>query len=214
VTEDTTTSPDTTVIPTTVPVSSIGDFVWLDTDLDGVQDVGEPGLEDVVVRLIGGDGSVVDEDTSDSQGQYELVPTSSGPFMLEVAVPEGFEPTLVDVGPDDAVDSDVNPADVVDRSGERTVRVAVDGVVTDDLDVGLHSVLEQPEVTTTSTLPTGESSTTSSTPPSSDAPTTAAPPTTEEATTTSAPMSTTTVPVGGEATVPTTSSTTPPTTMG
>lgn len=33
---------------------SIGDFVWLDIDRDGVQDFGEPGLEGVTVRITNG----------------------------------------------------------------------------------------------------------------------------------------------------------------
>lgn len=38
--------------PTAGTFGSIGDFVWLDSDADGVQDVGEPGLLGVTVALI------------------------------------------------------------------------------------------------------------------------------------------------------------------
>ena len=104
--------------------ASIGDFVWLDTDTDGIQDVGEPGLAGVVVRLVDAGGTILDEDVSDSQGRYELASPSSGAFSLEVVLPDGYEPTLVDVGSDDALDSDLDPAEVVIGPVETTGRVA------------------------------------------------------------------------------------------
>ena len=33
------------------PSGVIGDFVWLDTNGDGIQDPGEPGIAGVIVRL-------------------------------------------------------------------------------------------------------------------------------------------------------------------
>ena len=36
-------------------IGRIGDFVWFDTDGDGVQDPGEPGIADVPVTLMQGD---------------------------------------------------------------------------------------------------------------------------------------------------------------
>ena len=48
---------------------SIGDFVWFDTDRDGVQDSGESPVEGVVVNLIDpDDGSVVANTTTDADG--------------------------------------------------------------------------------------------------------------------------------------------------
>ena len=39
-----------------VPAASIGDRVWHDTDRDGIQDPGEPGVAGVTVTLFGSDG--------------------------------------------------------------------------------------------------------------------------------------------------------------
>ncbi|MTB54014.1 SdrD B-like domain-containing protein, partial [Lewinella sp. W8] len=39
--------------------ASLGDFVWQDTDGDGVQDAGEPGIENVTVNLLDADGNQV-----------------------------------------------------------------------------------------------------------------------------------------------------------
>src|SRR5204862_338321 len=35
------------------PAVSVGDFVWVDSDRDGVQDPGEPGIAGVTLRLVG-----------------------------------------------------------------------------------------------------------------------------------------------------------------
>ncbi len=121
------------------PALPIGDFVWLDADGDGLQDAGEPGLPGVVVRLLDAGGAVVGEDVTDEGGRYELTPTSAGPFTLEVVLPAGYQPTLVDVGQDDAIDSDADPANVVVGPAETTVRVDVGDAagVEGDLDIGL-----------------------------------------------------------------------------
>jgi len=132
----------------------IGDFVWEDIDRDGVQDAGEPGIAGVAVRLLDANGSVVAETVTDGQGRYQLVPTSAAPFTLEVVVPVGFQPTLVNVGGDDAVDSDADPANVVVGRLETAVRVGVDdsGDAPDGgLDIGLVAVAVEVEVTTTTT---------------------------------------------------------------
>jgi hypothetical protein len=47
----------------------LGDYVWCDSDRDGIQDSGEPGLEGVVVELY--EGTVkVGETTTDANGEY------------------------------------------------------------------------------------------------------------------------------------------------
>lgn len=54
------------------PLRSIGDYVWLDLDGDGVQDAGEPGLGGVVVELTKPGGGGVVTTTTDSDGYYRF----------------------------------------------------------------------------------------------------------------------------------------------
>ncbi|MBL7815791.1 MAG: DUF11 domain-containing protein [Saprospiraceae bacterium] len=54
-----------------VPPIQIGNFVWKDTDNDGVQDAGETPLQGVTVKLYAADGTtVIATATTDAKGQY------------------------------------------------------------------------------------------------------------------------------------------------
>ena len=154
--EPTASSEPETSEPATASSGPIGDFVWLDTDGDGLQDAGEPGIAGVAVRLLDSSGARLDEVVTDSGGHYELTPSAAGPFTVEVVLPDGYGPTAVDVGRDEAVDSDADPGKVVPGPNETTVRVAADDVgstVDRDLDVGLVAVTEAPAPTTTVPTP-------------------------------------------------------------
>ncbi len=86
---------------------SIGDFVWNDLDGDGIQDNGEPGIEDVTVTLYTCDGGFVESIQTNGQGIYEFDNLLPGCYYFEVSQPEGFEISLADQGGDDSVDSDL-----------------------------------------------------------------------------------------------------------
>ena len=48
----------------------IGNYVWIDTDGDGVQDAGEPSVDSIIIELYDAAGNLVATDTTDSNGQY------------------------------------------------------------------------------------------------------------------------------------------------
>ena len=50
---------------------TIGDFVWLDTNANGVQDSGEPGIANVPVNLLL-NSAVVATVTTNSTGHFEF----------------------------------------------------------------------------------------------------------------------------------------------
>ncbi len=71
---------------------SIGDYVWLDLDGDGVQDVGEPGIvgAGVTVRWDGPDGILGNSDdeifstTTDGSGAYLVTGLPGGDYQVDV----------------------------------------------------------------------------------------------------------------------------------
>ena len=63
-------------------LGSIGDKVWLDTNGDGVLDVGETGIEGIEVTLVGQNGSVTS--TTDADGMYTFSDLPVGAYDVQV----------------------------------------------------------------------------------------------------------------------------------
>ncbi|GAB4578212.1 MAG: hypothetical protein Fur0022_09460 [Anaerolineales bacterium] len=76
---------DSTTNP--LPLSAIGDRVWLDEDGDGVQDAGEAGIPNVTVELRDGictPGSTCPTTMTDSEGNYIFTGLASGNYTIAV----------------------------------------------------------------------------------------------------------------------------------
>jgi hypothetical protein len=91
----------------------MGDTIWSDTNCDGVQDPGEPGLGGVTVKLYECPSDVlVDETVSEASGYYALFGPAPDDYYIVVTLPDGctFSPANVgQPGSDDiATDSDVD----------------------------------------------------------------------------------------------------------
>lgn len=90
--------------------ASVGDFVWVDEDMDGQQDNGEDGVPGVIVYLNDANGNLIATDTTDSNGAYLFDELDPGDYFIVFDVgtlPNGFGSTVANNG-DDASDSDGN----------------------------------------------------------------------------------------------------------
>jgi len=94
-------------------LASIGDRVWNDFNQNGIQDAGESGINNVVVELYTGAGSLVASTSTTTiggvSGSYNFSNLEPGDYYLVFYTPGGFAVTSPDQGGDDATDSDVNP---------------------------------------------------------------------------------------------------------
>ena len=75
-----------------VPGGSIGDHIWLDTDGDGVDDIGEQGIAGVTVELTGtaADGSAINLTTiTDANGDYLFDNLPPGNYTVTVTDTNG-----------------------------------------------------------------------------------------------------------------------------
>ena len=110
----------------------VGNFVWEDLNLNGVQDEGEPGVDGVMVALRTLDGQLAFFEpglgTNPMMTAWPQPPwggwldSGGGQFwflglhgfeldyVLQVAVPPGYQITIKDAGADDQRDSDADPA--------------------------------------------------------------------------------------------------------
>lgn len=89
------------------PFASIGDFVWMDTNNNGVQDAGEPGAADVVVSLFNASDVLVGSTVTDARGFYRFDRVTPGQYRIGVTAPPGTLLTTKDAGGSDAIDSDL-----------------------------------------------------------------------------------------------------------
>ncbi|MEL6927723.1 MAG: SdrD B-like domain-containing protein [Cyanobacteria bacterium J06600_6] len=111
---------------------SIGDFVFSDTDGDGVQDPDEPSISGVTVTLQNPGGSFVASDTTDPNGEYTFDNVAPGDYKVTVTTPDGFTGFApVNQGGNDATDSDINP------DGMSDVFSVAPNEAKDDVDAGL-----------------------------------------------------------------------------
>ncbi|MBU2447491.1 MAG: CIA30 family protein [Bacteroidetes bacterium] len=90
--------------------ASLGDYVWIDMNKNGIQDSDEQGLANVTVKLFNGTGLVATTQTNPS-GIYSFTNLEPGSYYLEFVKPSGFVFSPKDQGSDDSKDSDVNPSD-------------------------------------------------------------------------------------------------------
>ncbi|MCY1567244.1 carboxypeptidase regulatory-like domain-containing protein [Staphylococcus pettenkoferi] len=112
----------------------IGDYVWEDSNKDGIQNSNERGIQGVTVILKGEDGNEIKRTTTDTDGKYLFTDLSNGKYTVEFETPEGYEPTKANAGSDDRLDSD----------GQR-VEVTVNNANDYTIDSGFHKPEETPE---------------------------------------------------------------------
>ena len=117
---------------------SIGDFVWLDINEDGIQDAEELGANNYILSLFTSSGDFIQRafTTFDVQGQpgfYRFADLAPGTYYVSVILQQGvtFSPTEAT---DTASDSDITNANGL---GSTSNLVLVSGEQKDDIDIGL-----------------------------------------------------------------------------
>jgi uncharacterized repeat protein (TIGR01451 family) len=120
--------------------ASLGDFVWIDVNGDGIQDVGEPGLNGVTVNLLDSGGSVIDTTVTANNGggdpgYYQFTGLAPGTYSVQFVLPSGyvFSPQNADgLGVNGPVNSDANTV-----TGITPAVTLVSGEDNPNLDAGL-----------------------------------------------------------------------------
>ena len=102
-----------------IPLASLGDRVWLDSNANGVQDGGETGIANVTVQLFNAGGALLASTTTNGSGNYLFANLRPGDYFVQFTPPAGLIVTGQDQGADDATDSDAN------RTTGRTVVTAL-----------------------------------------------------------------------------------------
>lgn len=99
------------VVEDRVVASALGDYVWVDSNRNGIQDAGERPVAGVTVNLTGinkHDRQVAVTTTTDQEGRYLFPHLVSGEYEIEFVRPEGYAFTVRGAG-DPAADSNADP---------------------------------------------------------------------------------------------------------
>ncbi len=89
---------------------SIGDYVWFDTNKDGLQSSGEPAVKGITVQLTDALGNVLATTATDNNGKYLFSNLVSGNYRVKFIAPKDSNLTVKGLNPSSAIDSnpDVN----------------------------------------------------------------------------------------------------------
>ena len=119
--------------PAQQTIPGISGFVWIDQDMDGIQDSEEPGLPDVLVELIqDGNNDLFLSISTDSDGCYFIESPPSADYYPKFSHPTiDLAFTLQNQGSDDTLDSDV------DANGLTSTFTNTTGVSHENIDAGL-----------------------------------------------------------------------------
>lgn len=82
-----------------LPAATLGNSVWIDSNNNGVKDIGENGLSGVLLELLDSNGDAVDNPnvanyqayvtTSDGSGNYSFSGLPAGDYKIKIATPPG-----------------------------------------------------------------------------------------------------------------------------
>ena len=98
--------------PGTIPLAALGNYVWLDSDEDGIQGdpAEEPGIPGVTVELYDCDDDLQSTTSTDADGLYLFDDLEPGGYYVRFVLPAGYVFTTRDAGLDDEADSDADTA--------------------------------------------------------------------------------------------------------
>jgi uncharacterized repeat protein (TIGR01451 family)/fimbrial isopeptide formation D2 family protein len=107
--------------------------VWYDANRDGLRGSVESMVSAVTVQIVrASDGVIVAQKVTDARGVVTVTTLSPGAYYARVLPVSGYDLTTPNVGGDDNVDSDVDPA-----TNETPVVTLADGEINDTLAAGL-----------------------------------------------------------------------------
>jgi hypothetical protein len=98
-----------TFLETTIPApSTLEGLVWNDTNANGLQDSGEPGLGNIMVYLYQQNNFLINTTTTNNNGYYHFTNLVTGAYYLQITLRSGYRFSPQDVGTNDSKDSDVS----------------------------------------------------------------------------------------------------------
>jgi 3',5'-cyclic AMP phosphodiesterase CpdA len=137
-------TPSATPTPTNMPGTySVGDYVWLDSNGDGLQnEMGTPGMDNIFMAILDSNGNLV-KTTYSVGGRYYFRDLPPGQYQILFNCPQGYTFTIKSAAPYTNINSDV------DSRGVATVTISTANQY--DIDAGMVMLTATPTETPTIT---------------------------------------------------------------
>jgi len=118
--------------------ASLGDWVWVDDNGDGIQDINEVGVADVQVELLDSSGQVIDQQMTGESGHYLFTELIAGRYFVRFTPPPGYTFSQNHQTANSNLDSNVAELErtTADDSAKNMLHGLTDAV---DLDVGTNA---------------------------------------------------------------------------
>ncbi len=71
--------------------ASLGNYVWLDLNQNGMMDEFESGIPDITIKLHDELGNVIDTTMTDGSGQYRFDQLSEGQYRVSVVLDSRYQ---------------------------------------------------------------------------------------------------------------------------
>ncbi len=137
---------DGSITPAAVPAGSIGDYVWIDANENGIQTSGELSFQNVKVYLLNGnDNSVIDSVTTDSNGNYLFNSLAIGTYKIKFVAPDGYVISEKQKGGSSSYLGDSNPDSLTGITD--TIKIVSGNLDRYDIDAGMHIYTAPPPPT-------------------------------------------------------------------
>lgn len=78
--------------------AAIGDYVWNDTNHNGIQDANEKGIENIKVQLYSKTGQLLFSTHTDQKGYYQFNDLDADEYCIQVELKKNYQFTLVNKG--------------------------------------------------------------------------------------------------------------------
>ncbi len=117
-------------------LGDVGDFVWVDTNKNGVQDINESGAENVAIALFDSNNNLIDQTVTDSNGDYQFSALKPGIYSVEITLADTYEFTLAEQLSDSSLDSDITF--VTENIGKTDLFFIQSNEIKLDVDAGIY----------------------------------------------------------------------------
>lgn len=114
--------------------SNVSGEAWIDSDQDGLQNIGDLLIAEVIVDLYNSDNTIIASTTTDSLGRYSFNAIEGGDYYIVFTPSERYITTDADLGTDEFLDSDVTDNISI---GSTDIFTLTEGIDTEGVDVGL-----------------------------------------------------------------------------